>query len=103
MSIARCPACSTLRPANAAYCPKCGSPFQEGRPRNSASIEPPTPVDDLGIGSIDYGPTRTSVDLSAWTGVKLGIGFAVGVALVMLILTIVVVLVLGIDFPGRRF
>jgi hypothetical protein len=96
--------CSTLRPANAAYCPKCGSPFQEGRPRNSASSEPPTPVDDLGsFGSIDYGPTRTSVDLSPWTGVKLGIGFAIGVALVGLILTIVVVFVLRIDVPGSRF
>ncbi len=104
MSTARCPTCSTLRPANASFCAKCGSPFQGGTPRDPGRGQDATAVDDLrDLASYDFGSRRTLVDLTLWTGVKLGIGFAIGVSLVALILSLTVILVLGLDVPGRRF
>jgi len=35
------------------------------------------------------------IDLSVWTGVKLGVGFAIGAALVILLLAALVVVLLG--------
>ncbi len=102
MSAARCPTCSTLRPANAAYCPKCRSPFQGGTPGDRGRGEEPTAFDDLkGVASYDFGSKRTLIDLNLWTGVKLGIGFAIGVALVTLTLWLIVFAVLGASFWGR--
>ena len=66
--------------------------------------EASAPIDDFeGHASYSFGSSRTLVDLSLWTGVKLGIGFAIGVALVALTLSLIVIVILGIDVQGRRF
>lgn len=59
------------------------------------------PLDEMtGIESYGFGSSMTTVDLSVWTGVKLGIGFAIGVALVTLVVAGVVVVVLHVDVAG---
>ena len=52
------------------------------------------------LGSFGFGSSLTTVDLSVWTGVKLGIGFAIGVALVTLVVAAIVILVFRIDVAG---
>ena len=53
-----------------------------------------------GLGSYSFGPNQTNVDLSIWTGVKMGVGFAIGVALVTLVLSAVVIIVFRVDVAG---
>jgi hypothetical protein len=44
---------------------------------------------------LGFGPTRTDIDLSVWTGVKLGVGFAIGATLVVFLLGAIAVVVFG--------
>lgn len=46
-------------------------------------------------------PPRVAVDLSVWTGVKLGFGFGIGVALVSLTFWLIVIVLLGVSLTGR--
>ena len=50
----------------------------------------------INLPRADPWPWRLSVDLSVWTGVKLGAGFAIGVALVTIISWMIVILLLGV-------
>lgn len=73
---ARCPTCQTLRPADASYCPKCGTPLVTGRgPEPSPATDDDRTFDEVRVGPQVF-------DLSVWTGVKLGVGFIIGVGLV---------------------
>ena len=100
MSTARCAVCSTLRPANASYCPNCGSAFPGGARRPTDRIEAAAQPTDQGEVPVVFGPSRTPVDFSVWAGVKLGVGFVVGTALFALIFWLIVFVVLGMTVSG---
>src|SRR6476660_2712366 len=101
MSTARCPTCSTLRPAGASFCPKCGTPFDRHASPGSGSSSVTALVDDRSdIPTGDSAPWRLSLDMSVWTGVKLGAGFVIGAALVTLVAWAIVIALLALGISG---
>jgi hypothetical protein len=83
------------------YCPKCGSAFQKGASVSISQAQQSAPIDDLtGVGSYGFGSNRTNMDLSVWTAVKLGAGFAIGAMLVILLVWAIVVVLLGLGIQG---
>ena len=100
MSTARCASCSTLRPANSSFCPTCGLRF-EGRAPTRFSVDSRPGLDDEIQGqTLESLVGRLSVDVSVWTGVKLGVGFAIGATLVGLIGWAIFIVVLGVGIQG---
>ena len=99
MSTTRCPTCSTLRPANATHCSNCGTAFPGAARAAAAGSLASIPTRD--VPDQPTWPKRVNVDLSIWTAVKLGAGFAVGVALVTLIFWLIVIALLDASLLGR--
>ena len=89
------------RPANALYCPQCGSSFPGGAGPRSDPRDDPASLDfSPDAAEFDLIPRRMSVDFSVWAGLKLGVGFTIGASLVGLFLSVVALVLLSMGVGG---
>jgi hypothetical protein len=85
MGISRCTVCSAVRPPNTRFCQQCGTPFD--------IRDLPLPPETRSF------PTTKQVDMSIWTGVKLGIGITLGSMLVGLVALLLFALAIRLRLP----
>jgi hypothetical protein len=78
----RCEYCAGIGPADGSFCPDCGRPYDRGIRAPETRFE--------------------SFDMSVWTAIKIGFGFALGSALFGLLIVAAVAL-LGAVLLHRTF